>query len=137
MAHITCNRRLAPTPQRLGLSVLAALMLGVLNPLFCVLHCAMIDAMAHRYAPSERAIFVCHLSGASHTSTTEQEHIPVQHSTAPRAVYDGVLMLLTLCATFALLATRLTPPARQCWNGESPTPLLPPPKSCHLLPAQA
>ncbi len=127
--------RLALTPQRLDLSVLVALMLGVLNPLFCVLHCSIIDAVAHQYAHSGSMRFVCHLSSEAHTSTAEGEQVPVQHSTTPRAVYDGVLMLLALCATFALLTTRLTPPDRQRWNGESPAPPLPPPKSWHLLPA--
>lgn len=126
----------ALTPRRLGLSVLAALLLGVLNPLFCVLHCSVIDTVAHQYAPPASVRFVCHLSSEPHASTPGQEHVPGQHSTGPRAVHDGVLMLLVLCSTFVLLAARLTLPDKRRWNGESPAPPLPPPKAWHLLPVQ-
>ncbi len=141
LANITRDHRpthLQPdsTSHCLGLSVLAALVLGVLNPLFCVLHCSMIDTVMHRHAPSGSVRFVCHLSGISHAATAEQAHIPGQHSTAPRAVYDGVLMLLAMCIAFVILIARLTPTDRWRWNGESPAPPLPPPKLRHLLPVQ-
>ncbi|ABU57077.1 hypothetical protein [Roseiflexus castenholzii] len=118
-------------------SALAALLLGILNPLFCVLHCSLIDAEAHRYAPVGSMRFVCHLSNASHASAADQGHAPVQHSTAPRAVYDVVLMLLAMGVMFVPLTARLTPPARQRRNRESPAPPLPPPKLWHLLPVHA
>ncbi|MFQ3683055.1 hypothetical protein [Roseiflexus sp.] len=121
--------QLASMAQRLGLSTLAAFIVGVVNPLFCVLHCSIIDATAHQYTLSGSVRFVCHLSSISHASTAEQEHVPGQHSTAPRAVYDGVLMLLALCAIFVLFTTRLALPDGLCWNSQSPAPPLPPPKS--------
>ncbi len=127
--------QLASMAQRLGLSALAAFIVGVVNPLFCVLHCSIIDATAHQHTLSGSVRFVCHLSGISHASTAEQEHVPEQHSPAPRAVYDGVLMLLALCTIFVLLSTRLALPDRLRWNSQSPAPPLPPPKSWLPLPA--
>lgn len=120
--------------RRAGLAVAMALLLGMFNPLFCIVHCAVIDALSREHTSFGRARFVCSLIGASHSSADEG-HIPDQNPATPRAVYDGVLTLLILCTTLLLIAARLMPPPRQRWCSESLAPPPPPPKSWRPLPA--
>jgi len=119
--------------QRASLPVMMALLLGMFNPLFCIVHCAVTNTTAHQRASFGSIRFVCHLSDASHSSATDQGRLPDQNPAMPRAVYDGVLILLALCSALLLLTTRLSPPGRRRWQGESLAPPFPPPKSWRLL----
>lgn len=121
--------------QRAGLPLVMALLLGMVNPLFCVVHCAVTDALAHQDASPGSARFVCHLIGGSPSSAADQGHIPDQDPAAPRAVYDGVLILTVVCVALLLITARLTLFVGQRWCNESLAPPLPPPKSWRLLPA--
>lgn len=123
--------------RRAGLPVAMALLLGMLNPLFCVVHCAVTDAAARQDTSVGSAQFVCHLIGAFPSSAADQGRFPDQNPAAPRAVYDGVLIVAVLCMALLLVTARLTPSARPRWRGEATAPPLPPPKPLPFLPAGA
>lgn len=127
----------ASAMRRASLPVAMALIVGMFNPLFCVVHCAVTDAAARQETPPGSARFVCHLIGGSPSSAADQGHIPDQKPSTPRAVYESVLIVTILCTALLLFTARLTPSARPRWRGEATAPPPPPPKPSPLLPAGA
>lgn len=107
-------------------AVLVALVLGLLSPLSCVIHCAVVEWA--RSTP-EAARFLCgeHARQAPLALTTPPADEPAPGAPTPRALYELVLSAVALPA-LALLATTLalrgtrrsSPPAR--------TPPTPPPR---------
>lgn len=113
------------------LSLLTVLIVAVFNPLFCVVHCTVLDTLSEWRTPPGSVRFVCHLTEASHASSRERGPVPDFHLPTPRAVYDGVLALIAFYVVL-LLATHITPFVLLRRRGELPPPPPPPPKPVYL-----
>jgi len=124
----------APALIRIFFSAMMALMLGVLNPALCMLHCAITENQTYRQAPFGVVRFVCHLHKASDTHPNAQTGMHDRQTMMPRAFYEGVVTLLVLIVALVLIA--LLPPHIQLHRyGDAPQPPIPPPKSRHHCPS--
>jgi hypothetical protein len=128
--------RTAPVLIRPFFPAIMALMLGVLNPALCMLHCALTEDQTYHQALSGAVRFVCHLHGASDTHPNAQTGMHDRQTMMPRAFYEGVVTLLVLIVALVLIS--LLPPHIQLHRyGDAPQPPIPPPKSLHLCPSCA
>jgi len=113
-----------------------ALMLGILNPALCVLHCTISEDQTYRQAKPGAVRFVCHLHGAAASQPDAQTGMHDRQTTMPRAFYEGAITLLVLIVALVLIS--LLPPHIQLHRyGDAPQPPIPPPKSLHLCPSCA
>jgi|GEM_PF-2200042 len=126
----------APALIRIFFSAMMALMLGILNPALCVLHCTISEDQTYRQAKPGAVRFVCHLHGAAATQPDAQTGMHDRQTTMPRAFYEGVVTLPVLIVALVLIS--LLPPHIQLHRyGDAPQPPIPPPKSLHLCPSCA
>lgn len=125
-----------PTLLRICCSAMMALVLGVLNPALCILHCTITEDQTYRQAPSGTVRFVCHLHGAADAHPDNQTGMHDRQPMMPRAVYEGVITWLMLVVALMLISA-LLPHLRPHRYGDTPQPPVPPPKLLHHSPSCA
>lgn len=125
-----------PALLRICCSAMMALMLGVLNPALCILHCTIIGDQTYRHAPSGAVRFVCHLHGAVDVHPDNQTGMHDRQPKMPRAVYEGVITLLMPVVALMLISA-LLPHIQPHRHGNAPQPPVPPPKSLYHSPSCA
>ncbi len=119
-----------------GLVYFIALALAVLNPLVCVIHCAVIDAQAHQgqafdTSTSGISFYLCdmRLLLIQLPATLAAERIstlPTATSVLPRAVYEGVALATITLSLLVLLIALLKPLDLHRSSRNTPPPVPPP-----------
>jgi hypothetical protein len=127
------STRLSP-----GLAYFIALTLTVLNPLACLIHCAAIDARAHRGHAHETgasgiSFYLCDMSllMSQPPATMAAERIssqPAATSALPRAVHEGVA-LATMALTLLVLLMAFLQPLDDHRSSRNTPPPFPPPRA--------
>jgi len=113
-------------PLHTSIIVLLAVTLGFLNPLICIVHCAVVAQPPAPHRAANR--FVCHL-GVVLQAPTDPGTIGTLPA-APRAFYEGTLALSSL--VIVLLPLMLLKAAACIIHGRDvPPPPAPPPKQDH------
>lgn len=120
----------APAPLRILFPAIIALILGILNPALCILHCTISEDQTYRQVSPGTVHFVCHLYGAAATQPDVQTDMHDQQTTMPRAFYEGVITPLVLIIALALISLLPLHTQLHCY-GDAPQPPIPPPKSLH------
>ncbi len=127
------STRLSP-----GLAYFIVLTLAVLNPLTCLIHCAVIDAWSHRGHAHETgtsgiSFYLCDMSllmsGPPATMTAERISTqPAATSAPPRAVHEGIALATIALPLLVLLIAFLQPLDVHCSSRNTP-PAVPPPRA--------
>lgn len=99
-----------------------AVLLAVLNPLLCVVHCQLHAAAALQQA---RALFICMHPDDRPAAPDTDSPVPLP---LPRAAYEGVLTLMMLGGAIIVLPRRIFPRALLCRSQTCRRPPLPPPR---------
>jgi hypothetical protein len=117
------------------LASLIALTLAVLNPLACLIHCAVIDARAHRAqaqhaAADAAALYLCDLLRLGQSdavmSTAPISTLPPAAGILPRAFYEGTVPAVIGLPLLILVTALLAPLDSRRTSRNTPPPYPPP-----------
>ncbi len=109
-----------------ALVLATVVVLALLNPLLCSLHCFFSIQHASTIQLSSGASFFCEIPDG-HASTNESTTAP-SSTVTPRAVYD-LTSLATILLASATFLIAFFMPMKQCFTTLFIAPLLPPPRT--------